>query len=79
MDNNPVERTIRPLAINRKNSLFAGHEIGAENWGMIASLIETCKPNGVEPYGYLTKPMTAIVNSDKQSDMEDLLTWKFSV
>jgi transposase len=43
MDSNAVERTIRPIALNRKNALFAGHDAGAENWGVIASLIETCK------------------------------------
>jgi len=41
MDNNAVERTIRPIALNRKNALFAGHDAGAQNWAIIASLIET--------------------------------------
>ena len=45
VDNNPVERTIRPIALNRKNALFAGHDAGAQNWAVIASLIETCKLN----------------------------------
>jgi len=38
--------------LNRKNALFAGHDEGAENWACIASLIETCKLNGVEPQAY---------------------------
>jgi hypothetical protein len=38
IDNNTVERTIRPIALNRKNALFAGHDAGAENWATIASL-----------------------------------------
>lgn len=37
IDNNAVERTIRPIALNRKNALFAGHDAGAENWATIAS------------------------------------------
>ena len=41
IDYNTVERTIRPIALNRKNALFAGHDAGAENWAIIASLIET--------------------------------------
>ncbi len=49
IDNNSVERTIRPIALNRKNALFAGHDADAENWGTIASLIETCKLNAVDP------------------------------
>ena len=43
IDNNVVERTIRPLALTRKNALFAGSDGGAEHWAVIASLIETCK------------------------------------
>ena len=53
LDNNAVERTIRPIALNRKNALFAGHDAGAENWAVLASLIETCKLNGVDPYAWL--------------------------
>ena len=78
MDGNSVERTIRPIALNRKNALFAGHETGAENRGMIASLIETCKLNGVEPYGYLTKTLAAIVNGHKQSRINELLPWNYT-
>jgi transposase len=77
IDNNPVERTIRPIALNRKNALFAGHEAGAQNWAMLASLIETCKLNAVEPHSYITSILTAIVNGHKQSDIEDLLPWNF--
>jgi hypothetical protein len=54
IDNNSVERTIRPIALNRKNALFAGHDAGAENWATIASLIERCKLNAVDPLAYLT-------------------------
>lgn len=43
LDNNAVERSIRPIALNRKNALFAGSDGGAEHWAFIASLIETCK------------------------------------
>lgn len=61
IDNNPVERTIRPIALNRKNALFAGHDVGAQNWAIIASLIETCKLNKVDPFGWLSATLTAIV------------------
>ena len=37
------------IALNRKNALFAGHDAGAENWACLASLIETCKLNGIDP------------------------------
>ncbi|WP_416068708.1 IS66 family transposase (plasmid) [Rhizobium sp. ZK1] len=75
IDNNSVERTIRPIALNRKNALFAGHDAGAENWAMIASLIETCKLNAVDPMAYLTSTLTAIVSGHKQSRIGELLPW----
>ncbi len=75
MDSNPVERTIRPIALNRKNALFAGHDAGATNWGVIASLIETCKLNAVDPHAYLADTLTAIIAGHKQSRINDLLPW----
>ncbi len=78
MDNNSVERTIRPIALNRKNALFAGHDAGAENWAIIASLVETCKRNAIEPFAYLTDTLTAIVNGHKQSEIDNLLPWNYA-
>jgi len=78
MDSNSVERTIRPIALSRKNSLFAGHETGAQNWAVLASLIETCKLNRIEPHGYLTSVLTAIVNGHRQSDIDALLPWNYT-
>ena len=75
IDNNTVERTIRPIALNRKNALFAGHDAGAENWATIASLIETCKLNAVDPFAYMSTTLTAIANGHKQSQIDDLLPW----
>jgi transposase len=53
MDSNLVENAIRSPAMNRRNALFAGHDEGGRNWARFASLIGTCKMNGVEPYAYL--------------------------
>jgi len=75
MDSNAVERTIRPIALQRKNALFAGHDAGAQNWAMLASLIETCKLNKIEPHRYLTGVLTAIVNGHKQKNIQQLLPW----
>ncbi|PHQ59149.1 MAG: hypothetical protein COC10_13545 [Sphingobium sp.] len=52
---------MRPIALNRKNAPFAGHDAGTANWGVIASLIETCKLNNVAPHAYLADTFTAIV------------------
>lgn len=50
LDSNTVERSIRPLALNRKNALFAGSDEGGDNWAVIATLIECCKLNAVNPH-----------------------------
>lgn len=63
------------MALNRKNALFAGHDTGAENWATIASLVETCKLNTVDPQAYLTTTLTAIVKGHKQGRIEELLPW----
>lgn len=73
-----VERTIRPIALSRKNALFAGHDAGAANWGVIASLIETCKLNAVDPYGYLADTLSAIVGGHKQNRIDALLPWNYT-
>ncbi|WP_160320247.1 transposase domain-containing protein, partial [Rhizobium ecuadorense] len=52
-------------------------DAGAENWATIASLIETCKLNAVDPFAYLTSTLTAIVNGHKQSQIEGLLPWNY--
>ena len=75
MDNNTVARTIRPIALNRKIALFAGHDAGVENWATIAALVETCKLNAVKPHAYLTATLRAIVNGHRQSQIDDLLPW----
>ena len=78
IDNNTVERTIQPTAMNRKNALFAGHDAGAENWAVNASLNETCKMNAIDPHAWLTRTLTAIVSGHKQSQVNDLLQWNYA-
>jgi transposase len=77
IDNNTVERAIRPIALNRKNALFAGSDGGAEHWAVIASLIETCKLIEIEPHGYLADVITRIVNGHPQSRLDELLPWAY--
>jgi transposase len=79
MDNNTVERTIRPIALGRKNALFAGHEAGAQNWAMLASLIETCKLNGINPHAYLADTLSRIANGHPQRRIEELLPWNHAI
>jgi len=75
IDNNPVENTIRPLALLRKNALFAGSEFGGEVWMMMASLIGTCKLNGVEPYSYFKWVFDKIAAKLPLSEYPKLLPW----
>lgn len=73
IDSNVVERAIRPLALNRKNALFAGSNGGGQHWAVIASLVETCKLVGVEPQAYLADVITSIVEGHPQRHLDDLL------
>ena len=79
MDNNPVENLIRPLTLNRKNALFAGHDEGARNWARLTSLIGICKLNGVEPFAYMKATLDALAAGHRNADIDRLLPWKFSV
>jgi transposase len=78
LDTNPVERTIRPIALNRKNSLFAGSHEGAENWAVLATLVECCKLNSVNPTAYLTDVLTRLVNGHRQSRLGELTPWAWA-
>jgi len=77
MDNNPVENLIRPITLNRKNALFAGHHEGAQNWARLASLIGTCKLNGVEPFAYMKATLEALAAGHANSEIDLLLPWNF--
>jgi len=77
IDSNGVENLIRPIALNRKNALFAGHDEGGKAWGRIASLIETCKINGVEPFAYIKATLEAIAAGHSDKQIDDLLPWNF--
>ncbi|MEJ1162039.1 IS66 family transposase [Prosthecomicrobium sp. N25] len=77
IDSNVVERSIRPIALTRKNALFAGSDGGGEHWATIASLVETAKLNNVDPQAYLTEVITRIVAGHPQSRIDELLPWAF--
>jgi transposase len=76
LDSNSVERSMRPIALSRKNALFAGSDEGAENWAGLASLIETCKLNDVNPQAYLTDLLTRLVNRWPQARIDELMPWQ---
>jgi transposase len=75
LDTNPVERAIRPVALGRKNHLFAGSDGGGARWATVCSLIETCKMNGVEPYAYLRDVLMRMVDGYPVNRLDELLPW----
>ena len=77
MNTNFVENRNRPVKLTAKNALFAGHDEGAAAWGRIASLLETCKMNGVEPYAWLKSTLEKIADGHPQSRVRELLPWNF--
>jgi len=60
IDNNPVENSIRPVAIGRKNYLFAGSHEGAKRSAMLYSLLGTCRMNDVNPFTWLKDVLTRL-------------------
>jgi len=78
IDSNTVERSMRPIVLTRKNALFAGSDEGAENWAVLASLIETCKLHGVNPEAYFTDVLTRLVNNWPNSRLAELLPWAWT-
>jgi transposase len=77
LDSNIVERSMRPQALTRKNALFAGHDDGAKNWAIAASLIETCKLNGIDPYTYIADVLACLVNLWPNTHLDQLLPWNW--
>lgn len=72
IDNNLIENSIRPIAIGRKNYLFAGSHEAAQNAAMIYSFMATCKLNNVDPSKWLTNVLN-VINDTKTSELESLL------
>ena len=77
LDNNPVERAIRPVALGRKNHMFAGSDGGADRWAIVASLLATAKLNGIEPYAYLKDVLERMTHGHPANRIDDLLPWNW--
>ena len=75
LDSNAVERSIRPLALNRKNALFAGSDEGGDNWAVIATLIENCKLSGINPHTWLTQALGKLANGHPANSVGELMPW----
>jgi len=77
IDNNIAERSVRGVAVGKKNYLFAGSDAGGESAAVIYTLVETAKLNGVEPHAWLTHVIANIADHPMKK-INDLMPWKFA-
>ena len=77
-DTNTVERTIRPVALGRRNYLYAGDDGGAETWAVLASLLMTARLNDIDPFAWLSDVLERIVSGQvKAHELHRLLAWNW--
>ncbi len=74
----PVERAIRPQAITRKNSLFAGSDGGGRTWATIATLLQTAKMNNIDPLAWLAQTLERMANGWPSSEIDALMPWNYA-
>jgi transposase len=78
VDSNIVERTMRAIGLGRKNSLFAGSEGGGRSWAILASLVNSAKLNGFDPFTYLADVLEQIVSGRVTINrLDELLPWSW--
>jgi transposase len=77
LDNNSVERAIRPIALGRKNHLFAGSDGGGHRWAVVCSLIASAKLNDIEPYAYLKDVLERMAAGHPANRLDELLPWNW--
>ncbi|MDH2406959.1 IS66 family transposase [Bradyrhizobium sp. SSUT18] len=78
VDSNTVERSMRPIAMGRRNSLFSGSWGGAESWAILASIVNTAKLHELDPQAYLADVLERIVSGrTKSHQLHELLAWNW--
>ena len=78
LDNNAVERSIRGVAVGRKNFLFMGSERGGKSAAIAYTLIETAKLNHVDPQAWLTDVL-ARISDHKITRLDELAPWRYAL
>ena len=69
---------MRPIALGRRNYLFAGSDEGGQTWSILASLINSAKLNCIDPQEYLTDVLERIVSGrTKINQLHELLPWRW--
>jgi transposase len=77
LDNNTAERAVKPVAIGRKNWMFAGSEGGGKAMAIAFTLIEMAKLNDVDPQAWLTWVLAQIADH-KITRLDELLPWRYA-
>jgi len=77
LDNNIIERAIRPIAIGRKNWMVAGSADGAERAALLMSLVGTCRMLGIDPAAYFCDVLLRVRMRPKAADCNDLTPAKW--
>ncbi len=77
ISNNAAENAIRPVALGRKNWLFAGSDSGGERAAVFYTLIRTAKLNGIEPEAYL-REVLARIGQHPINRLAELLPWNIA-
>nr|WP_256477635.1 transposase [Bradyrhizobium sp. C-145] len=78
VDSNTVERSMRPIAMGRHNSLFSGSDGGAESSAILASLVNTAKLHELDPQAYLNDVLERIISGrTKSHQLHELLAWNW--
>lgn len=77
IDNNAIERMIKPFACGRKNWMFQGNVKGAQASAILYSLVQTCKVNNVNPYDFFRFALEKIPNLEAEYEIEQLLPYNF--
>ena len=78
IDSNPIERQIRPIALGRKNYLFAGSDAGGDRAAMMYSLLNTAKLNDIDPEAYLARVLATIADHPVNR-VHELLPWNIEM
>lgn len=78
IDNNPAERSLRGIAITRKNFLFLGSEAGGDRAALLYSVPERAKLNGLDPEAYLADVLDRMAKGHPISRLAELLPWNWT-
>ena len=78
IDNNPAERSLRGIAVTRKNFLFLGSDLGGERAAVLYTILETAKLNGLNPETYLADIIDRMAKGHPINRLGELLPWNWT-